>query len=567
MQKFPARLLGLPRTAEWIVRNVLLVGFFMLLMLVAGLGYLSWQSFLELEDEITLIRQSEVSHQSAVSLISETAGKIQAYARTALAYPESSLISFSARQSLKTLKVEMDERIKNGRLTSLSDTEQWREFEAAFETYWAKINSKEAIDWLAERGRMTGAIAELEHYVRAELEENDKRIKALSERERKKEGAATAVVLFVSFVVAVLTFYEIRKILKKLSLAYAESSASRDYLRSLLDSLDSGVVVIAQNGKVETVSRSFRILTGLGAETEVEQDFKELFQDSPFLVEKISQGLSNPGRVNRYQGSLELGDRKLFDVFASPLVINEERRGMILVFVDMTETARTQAELRRNRALSAVGQMTAQIAHEIKNPLGSIRFATEVIKRRGPISQSDAETLAVIDRSVDHLATIVAELADFARPKELKRTEINLNNLLDDLMPMVADRLSVKRVGVEKHYSPNLPLGQYDATELKKLFLNLIINAIDASELGGSIELRTKVNGRREVTVEIADRGSGMDKETLSRLFEPFYTTKEKGTGLGMAIAKKITELHKGDLLITSKKGEGTTATVRLPII
>ncbi|HST20271.1 MAG TPA: ATP-binding protein [Blastocatellia bacterium] len=567
MQKLPARLLGLPRTAEWIVRNVLLVGFFMLLMLVAGLGYLSWQSFRELEDEISIIRQSEVSHQSAVSLISETAGKIQAYARTALAYPESSLISFSARQSLKTLKVEMDERIRNGRLTSLSDTEQWREFETAFETYWAKINSKEAIDWLAEREQMTGAIAKLEHYVRAELEENDKRIKALSERERKKEGAATAVVLFVSFVVAVLTFYEIRKILKKLSLAYAESSASRDYLRSLLDSLDSGVVVIAEDGKVETVSRSFRTLTGLGAETEVKQDFKELFQDSPFLVEKISQGLSNPRRVNRYQGSLELGDRKLFDVFASPLVINEERRGMILVFVDMTETARTQAELRRNRALSAVGQMTAQIAHEIKNPLGSIRFATEVIKRRGPISQSDAETLAVIDRSVDHLATIVAELADFARPKELKRTEINLNNLLDDLMPMVADRLSVKRVGVEKHYSPDLPLGQYDATELKKLFLNLIINAIDASELGGSIELRTKVNGRREVTIEIADRGSGMDKETLSRLFEPFYTTKEKGTGLGMAIAKKITELHKGDLLITSKKGEGTTATVRLPII
>src|SRR6185295_18359109 len=114
-----------------------------------------------------------------------------------------------------------------------------------------------------------------------------------------------AAVLSVSCIVAVLTFYEIRKILKKLSFAYAESSGSRDYLRSLLDSLDSGVVVIAEDGKVETVSRSFRSLTGLGAETEVEQDFKELFQDSPFLVEKISQGLSNLGRVNRYQGSLE----------------------------------------------------------------------------------------------------------------------------------------------------------------------------------------------------------------------------------------------------------------------
>jgi PAS domain S-box-containing protein len=514
-----------------------------------------------------MIRQSEVNHKSVVSLVSETAGKMQAYAQTALGNSDSMFLSFAARQDLKQLKAEMEERIKKAKLTSLSDTDEWREFETAFEAYWAKINSKAVIDWYAERDRMTRSIAELEHYVRSELEENDERIKILSEKERKKEVAATAAVLFVSFVVAVLTFYEIRKILKKLSLAYAESSESRDYLRSLLDSLDSGVVVIAEDGSVETVSRSFRRLTGSRVEIEADQDFKELFQDSPFLVDRISQGLENLARVTRYQGSIESGNGKLFDVFASPLIINDEHRGMILVFVDMTETARTQAELRRNRALSAVGQMTAQIAHEIKNPLGSIRFATEVLKRTRPGGQTDAQTLSVIDRSVDHLATIVAELSDFARPKELKQTELNLNNLLDEVVPMVADRLSVKRMEIEKHYSRDLPNGQYDATELKKLFLNLIINAIDASEPGGSIELRTKVNGKREITVDIVDRGAGMDKETLGRLFEPFYTTKEKGTGLGMAIAKKITELHKGDLFITSKKGEGTTATVRLPII
>jgi PAS domain S-box-containing protein len=390
MRTLPTRRLGLPRNAEWLVRTVLLVGFFVLLTLVAGLGYLSWQSFRELEDEITMIRQSEVNHKGVVSLVSETAGKMQAYAQTALANPDSKYVSFVARQDLKKLRAEMEERIKAAKFTALSGTEEWREFEAAFDAYWAKIDSKAATDWFAERDRMVRAIAGLERHVRAELDENDTRIKAMSEKERKKEVAATAVVLFVSFVVAVLTFYEIRKILKKLSLAYAVSSESRDYLRSLLDSLDSGVVVIAESGKVETVSRSFRRLMGLGAETGAEQDFKELFQDSPFLIERISQGLVNLERVTRYQGSIESANGKLFDVFASPLVINEERRGMILVFVDVTETARTQAELRRNRALSAVGQMTAQIAHEIKNPLGSIRFATEVLKRTRPGPTSPA---------------------------------------------------------------------------------------------------------------------------------------------------------------------------------
>jgi two-component system NtrC family sensor kinase len=105
----------------------------------------------------------------------------------------------------------------------------------------------------------------------------------------------------------------------------------------------------------------------------------------------------------------------------------------------------------------------------------------------------------------------------------------------------------------------------YDATELKAI-LNLIINAVEASEPGAAIELRTRYYDDENVLVEIADRGAGMDPETQKRLFEPFYTTKEKGTGLGMAIAKQIAELHSGDLTVISKLGLGTTATVRLPL-
>ncbi|HTF37890.1 MAG TPA: ATP-binding protein, partial [Blastocatellia bacterium] len=136
----------------------------------------------------------------------------------------------------------------------------------------------------------------------------------------------------------------------------------------------------------------------------------------------------------------------------------------------------------------------------------------------------------------------------------------------DDLLPMAADRLTAKQMQVGKQYSFDIPTGYYDDTELKKLFLNLIINAVEASEPLSAIELRTRLNGNQDVLVDITDHGSGMDPETQKRLFEPFYTTKEKGTGLGMAIAKQIAELHSGDLSVTSQAGSGTTVTVRLPL-
>jgi PAS domain S-box-containing protein len=374
-------------------------------------------------------------------------------------------------------------------------------------------------------------------------------------------------VLVVGFVVAALAFYEIRRNMKRLGQAFAASAETRDYLQSLLDSLVSGVVVVGQEGTIQTISDSFRRLPGIGAEPQPGQSYVELFGDNPSLLAAVSEALSQTSASNRYYGRVDLGAR-LFDFFTSPLMVAGERQGVILVFVDVTDTARAQAELGRNRALTAIGQMTAQIAHEIKNPLGSIRFAAEFLKRQSKSNQAgDPSTIEVIERSVDHLAAVVAELSEFARPKTLNRSELNVNDLLDELMPMVADRLNAKQMRVDKHYGADIPTGQYDSTELRKLFLNLIINAIEASEPRSSIELRTTSDSEREVAIEVVDHGSGMDAETLQRLFEPFYTTKEKGTGLGMAIAKKIAELHSGDIAVKSRPGSGTTVTVRLPLI
>lgn len=568
LKKLEERLLGPAKHVESLVRNVLFLGFFLLLLLVVGVGYRAVHSVEQLERESVLVDDIGERHLRLVLNLSETAGKIVPEARTVVATKSNSLLGFSARNRLSDLKKQMDAVVAEGHASSLVDWPEWQEFERAYRDFWAGMEATDGTDagWHDKRQRMVEAIEALDAAVDKERVRSNDQAHQMSAGARKSIVVATGAVLIVGIIVAALALYEIRRNLLALSGAYAGTAEARDYLQSLLDSLVSGVVVIGQDGIVKTVSESFRALPVVGAESRSGEDYRKLFRDNPSLLAAVSEQLEHPVSGNRYYGRVDLG-ANLFDVSTSPLMIAGQRNGIIVVFVDVTETARAQTELRRNRALAAVGQMTAQIAHEIKNPLGSIRFAAEFLKRLAATNQaSDLSTIEVIERSVDHLGEIVAQLSEFARPKQLNRTEIDVNALLDELLPMVADRLNAKQMSIRKQYSPDLPAGQYDGTELRKLFLNLIINAVEASEPNSSVELRTSTNGDDLILVDIIDQGCGMDSETLNRLFEPFYTTKEKGTGLGMAIAKQIAELHSGDLWVQSRTGEGTTATVKLPL-
>jgi PAS domain S-box-containing protein len=568
MRKLRDDRLGPSRPVEFLVRNVLALGFLVLLLLVVGVGYRSIQSLEQLEQESTRVDATEEQHLRIVLGMSETAGKIESEARTVMATRTNRLLERPALQRLKDLKKEMEREIDGAHKSSLVDNPEWQEFAASYDNFWIAMErpGPASDDWHDERNNMKQAVKKLEHLVNREREDNNLKAHEMSVSARNRIVAATGAVLMVGVVIAALAFYEIRKNLKRLAGAYTASAESRDYLQSLLDSLVSGVVVIGKDGSVQTVSKSFRRLPGAEAEPTSRQSYTQLFRNNDSLAAAVSEQLSQPTAKSRYYGRVDFG-ASLFDVFTSPLIVTGERHGVILVFVDITEAARAQAELRRNHALTAVGQMTTQIAHEIKNPLGSIRFAAEVLKRQDPTNHEDAlSTIQVIERSVDHLAAICTELSEFARPKKLNRIETNLNNLLDDLVPMVADRLSSKQMQIARQYDMDIPAGYYDVTELKKLFLNLIINAVEASEPGSSLELRTRLKDSQDVLVEIVDQGSGMDLETQKRLFEPFYTTKEKGTGLGMAIAKQIADLHNGDLIVISEAGAGTTATVRLPL-
>ena len=193
-------------------------------------------------------------------------------------------------------------------------------------------------------------------------------------------------------------------------------------------------------------------------------------------------------------------------------------------------------------------------------------------------SVSDREglnTIELVERGIKHLNKLVVDVAQFSRRKALDQANVDLHQLINHSLELVADKIKDKETPIEKHRIPERPVGHWDPDQLSQVFVNVIANAIDASPKGTAVTIGTEILAlgnrddglaRKRARVTIADQGSGMDKATLERIFEPFFSTKKRGTGLGLAIVKQIVEQHEGTINVTSKPGEGTRFIIDLPL-
>jgi signal transduction histidine kinase len=227
-----------------------------------------------------------------------------------------------------------------------------------------------------------------------------------------------------------------------------------------------------------------------------------------------------------------------------------------------------ELERLRSGALAALGRMAAQVAHELRNPLGGIKLFADYLEQRLGAAD-DAEGVDVarrISREVDHMAELVREITQFGRPAALRRAPTNLNGLVESCLDLAQARATGKKVRVTLELDASLPSAMLDPRELRKVFLNLISNALEAMEDGGTLTLRTRAAERGLLETMVEDTGCGMSDETRARAFDLFFTTKDTGTGLGMAIARTVIEQHGGRIEIRSQIGRGTQVRVLLPV-
>ncbi len=225
-------------------------------------------------------------------------------------------------------------------------------------------------------------------------------------------------------------------------------------------------------------------------------------------------------------------------------------------------------QLATNEKMAELGKLAAGMVHELNTPLSVIVSAAQMILREGELSEFTREMVERIDLEAQRLSQFTKGLLSFARTEEGAETEADVNQLLREVMAFLKYEAQKRSVTVIEEFDYHLSPILADSNRLKQIFINLIMNALQAMENGGALLLRTSMPDDNAVEIQIADTGTGIPAEVLGRIFEPFYTTKtaSAGTGLGLYITKTIVEQFGGRIAVQSVKGEGTTFTVSFPL-
>lgn len=241
-----------------------------------------------------------------------------------------------------------------------------------------------------------------------------------------------------------------------------------------------------------------------------------------------------------------------------------------VIISDITDDIRKEARLRRSESLASMTTMAAGIAHEIKNPLAAmkihIQLMRKAIQKKGSIDKDSSERyLSVLDEEIDHLNAIAVDFLFAVRPMDIELRLGSVNDIVEDLVVFLSPEASEKKIDIRVETEKFMPRVELDARYIRQSLLNIVENAFAAMPGGGVLSISTKLDGDFEV-IRIEDSGCGIDSEQLEKIFEPYFTTKASGTGLGLTVVYKVIKEHNGDIFVSSEPGRGTVFTIKLPV-
>ncbi|HWO41886.1 MAG TPA: ATP-binding protein [Candidatus Eisenbacteria bacterium] len=348
--------------------------------------------------------------------------------------------------------------------------------------------------------------------------------------------------------------------------------------KQVLTSLEDGVITVDLRGAVVFFNEAAEILTEVSARRALQQPFGLLFRRDPWLIELLRK--SGPPAHESVRGEGDLSSRHgrkvPVAVTASPLQDGAGSfLGNVLLLRNLSYRKELEEDRKRADRLAMVGTIAAGLAHEIRNPLGGIKGAAQMLRRALAENSPLAPYTEIMVREVDRVNRLIEQLLDLNRPVRLDFAPLNIHEILEHVL-MVEDQATERQnKTVVKRFDPSLPPIRGDKARLTQVFLNLVKNAFEAMPEGGALTITTRIehdfhiraagdNRSRLIWVDVEDQGRGIGEEVLPHIFSPYFTTKNSGNGLGLAVCYGIIKEHGGLIRVRNREGGGAIFSVSL---
>jgi len=346
---------------------------------------------------------------------------------------------------------------------------------------------------------------------------------------------------------------------------------TKNRLQTIFNNIGDGISVIDENYQISSVNQGI-------LELFIKRDFQELLGKKCFSEYHKNEGICDncpaqktfengqPYHVIKICAGSDRG-RAVLDISTFPIKDDNGKVVQVIEYIkNVTGRIKLEDQLLYQERLAGIGELAAGIAHEIRNPLGSITASSQFVLSKYKLSDPVKKHLKIILKNSENANKIIKDLLDFAKPREISFEVGNIGKVITDACNLVKVRCARQHVRLTRRYSRRLPLILLDEKRLEEAFLNFILNALDAMPNGGRLVINVNADFQNnEVVISFLDTGEGITSENLNKLFTPFFSTKENGVGLGLCLAHQVVSYHKGRINIESKVGQGTEVMVRLP--
>ena len=347
----------------------------------------------------------------------------------------------------------------------------------------------------------------------------------------------------------------------------ATLSRVKAFSDTLVDNMPIGLLALDGNRKIASFNHLAQSILGFAPEKvigrsaarvlppELYTHFKRLATEKGIIEKEVEFAADNGRRI-----ALEVIATRLHDEAGTLL-------GYVLLLRDLREIRALRKEILRNQRLAAVGRLAAGVAHEIRNPLSSIKGFATYFKERYPDKVDDQRIANIMIQEVERLNKVIGQLLDFARPIKIIKKKVPISSLIKDSLKLIERQAREKQVKIQTRLEPQDGTVMIDPDRINQVLLNLYLNALDAMDNGGQLTVTAaELKNKQGFAVTVSDSGGGIGRDDLSKIFDPYFTTKATGTGLGLAIAHNIIQAHGGKIMVESKRGQGASFIVVLPL-